>query len=158
MLAKRWGAITERLRDTPCSYLKRWLPGLDSNQGHGIQSPVCYHCTTGHRIYCITLFLGQAPQSPNLRRHRLPTPRELRFSHCVYPTYPGCTSRTVDGPPAFDKQIVHWPPPRLFAYLGSRAILAAGESFYREPSVFLDIWDGMGYLSIGTLIPARRTP
>ena len=26
-----------------------WLPGLDSNQGQGIQSPLCYHYTTGHR-------------------------------------------------------------------------------------------------------------
>ena len=25
-----------------------WLPGQDSNLGHGIQSPVCYHYTTGH--------------------------------------------------------------------------------------------------------------
>ena len=25
-----------------------WLPGLDSNQGQGIQSPLCYHYTTGH--------------------------------------------------------------------------------------------------------------
>ena len=24
-----------------------WLPGLDSNQGQGIQSPLCYHYTTG---------------------------------------------------------------------------------------------------------------
>ena len=24
------------------------LPGQDSNLGHGIQSPVCYHYTTGH--------------------------------------------------------------------------------------------------------------
>ena len=27
-----------------------WLPGLDSNQGQGIQSPLCYHYTTGHRL------------------------------------------------------------------------------------------------------------
>ena len=26
------------------------LPGLDSNQGQGIQSPLCYHYTTGHRL------------------------------------------------------------------------------------------------------------
>ena len=26
-----------------------WLPGQDSNLGHRIQSPVCYHYTTGQR-------------------------------------------------------------------------------------------------------------
>ena len=25
------------------------LPGLDSNQGQRIQSPLCYRCTTGHQ-------------------------------------------------------------------------------------------------------------
>ena len=30
--------------------LNGWLPGQDSNLGHGIQSPVCYHYTTGHRL------------------------------------------------------------------------------------------------------------
>ena len=27
-----------------------WLPGQDSNLGLGIQSPLCYHYTTGQRV------------------------------------------------------------------------------------------------------------
>ena len=36
------------MRESAISEADVWLPGLDSNQGQGIQSPLCYRCTTGH--------------------------------------------------------------------------------------------------------------
>ena len=36
-------------KGTLCLPQSSWcLPGQDSNLGQGIQSPVCYHYTTGH--------------------------------------------------------------------------------------------------------------
>ena len=55
---------------------KLWLPGQDSNLGHGSQSPVCYHYTTGQFTCLITTISKplMVPENP---------PQSISKLHCI---------------------------------------------------------------------------
>lgn len=63
----------EGISPTACFPGDATLPGQDSNLGQGIQSPLCYHCTTGQWLPGLSFPAGK-PVSPFPFVHPAPGP------------------------------------------------------------------------------------